>query len=156
MLLAPSENTTDKVYEMRKIKTYSELITLPTFEERFEYLKLHGRVGAETFGYERYLNQILYNSYEWKTETRPKIILRDEACDLACPGFDIPTRILIHHINPITVDDVLNRNPKVFDPDNLICVSHKTHQAIHYGDESLLTIRPIERTRNDTCPWRNM
>ena len=151
-----SENTMGKVYQMRMIKTYSELITLQTFEERFEYLKLSGKVGASTFGYDRYLNQILYNSYEWKEKTRRDIILRDGACDLACPGFEIPRRILIHHINPITVEDVINRNPIVFDPENLICVSHNTHQAIHYGDINLIVTGPIERTRHDTCPWKHI
>lgn len=138
----------------KMIRTYSELITLPTFEERFEYLKLGGRVGYETFGYDRYLNQILYNSYEWKYDTRRKIILRDNGCDLACEGFEIFGKILVHHINPITVEDVLNRNPIVFDPENLISTTHNTHNAIHYGDVDLLTIGPIERTKNDTCPWK--
>lgn len=138
----------------KMIRTYSELLTLPTFEERFEYLKLGGRVGYETFGYDRYLNQILYNSYEWKYNTRRKIILRDNGCDLACEGFEIFGKILVHHINPITVDDVLNRRPIVFDPENLISTTHNTHNAIHYGDVDLLTIGPIERTKNDTCPWK--
>ena len=138
----------------KMIRTYSELLTLPTFEERFEYLKLGGRVGYETFGYDRYLNQILYNSYEWKYNTRRKIILRDNGCDLGCDGFEIFGKILVHHINPITVDDVLNRRPIVFDPENLISTTHNTHNAIHYGDVDLLTIGPIERTKNDTCPWK--
>lgn len=138
----------------KMIKTYSELITLPTFEERFEYLKLDGRVGYETFGYDRYLNQILYNSYDWKNRCRRDIIIRDNGCDLGCEGFEIFGKILVHHINPITVEDVLNRNPIVFDPENLISTTHNTHNAIHYGDIDLLTIRPIERTKNDTCPWK--
>lgn len=138
-----------------KMKTYSKLITLPTFEERYEYLKLSGVVGKETFGYDRYLNQILYTSDEWR-KFRRDIIIRDDGCDLACPGFDIPegVKILIHHINPITVEDVLNRDPKIFDPENVITTILNTHNAIHYGDASLLTLAPIERSKNDTCPWR--
>ena len=135
------------------IRTYSELITIPTFEERFEYLKLNGSVGLETFGYDRYLNQILYNSQEWR-RFRPEIIVRDNGCDLACDGYEIFGKILIHHINPITAQDILNRNPKVFDPENVITTVHNTHNAIHYGDENLLITAPIERSRNDTCPWR--
>ncbi len=135
------------------IKTYSELITFPTYEERFRYLQLKGAVGKDTFGYDRYLNQILYNSQEWKC-FRDKIIIRDNGCDLACEGYDIHGRILVHHINPIRVDDVVNRNPIVFDPENVVCVTHNTHNAIHYGDESLLVLAPVERTKNDTCPWK--
>lgn len=135
------------------IRTYSELITIPTFEERFEYLKLNGSVGLETFGHDRYLNQILYNSPEWR-RFRPEIIVRDNGCDLACEGYEIFGKILIHHINPITAKDILNRNPKVFDPENVITTVHNTHNAIHYGDENLLITAPIERSRNDTCPWK--
>ena len=138
----------------RIIRTYSELITLDTFEERFRYLKLDGVVGRETFGYDRYLNQILYNSDEWK-RCRSGIVIRDNGCDLGCEGYDIYGKILIHHINPITVEDVLNRNPIVFDPENLICTSHNTHNAIHYSDENILITGPIERRKNDTCPWRH-
>ena len=136
------------------IRTYSELITIPTFEERFEYLKLKGSVGKDTFGYDRYLNQVLYRSPEWK-RLRNKIIIRDCGCDLACDGYDIYGKVLIHHLNPITVEDVLARSRKVFDPDNLVCVSHSTHNAIHYGDVDLLVTGPIIRTKNDTCPWRH-
>lgn len=136
------------------IKTYSELITIPTFEERFQYLQLKGSVGKDTFGYDRYLNQVLYSSPEWK-RLRNQIIIRDGACDLACEGYDIHGRILIHHLNSIDVDDVLARSRKVFDPDNLVCVTHNTHNAIHYGDTSLLVTGPIIRTKNDTCPWRH-
>ena len=136
------------------IKTYSELITIPTFEERFEYLQLKGSVGKDTFGYDRYLNQVLYRSPEWK-RLRNQIIIRDCGCDLACEGYDIHSKVLIHHLNPITVEDVLARSRKVFDPDNLVCVSHNTHNAIHYGDVDLLVTRPIIRTKNDTCPWRH-
>ena len=136
------------------IRTYSELITIPTFEERFEYLQLKGSVGKDTFGYDRYLNQVLYRSPEWK-RLRNQIIIRDGGCDLACDGYDIYGKVLIHHLNPITVEDVLARSRKVFDPDNLVCVSHGTHNAIHYGDVDLLITRPIIRTKNDTCPWRH-
>lgn len=136
-----------------RIKTYSELITFSTFEDRFEYLQLKGIVGQETFGFDRYLNQILYNSKEWKS-LRNKIIVRDNGCDLALDGFEIYGRILIHHINPITIDDVIKRRGIVFDPENLICVTHNTHNAIHYGDKSLLITGPIERRANDTCPWK--
>lgn len=136
------------------IRTYSELITIPTFEERFEYLQLKGSVGKDTFGYDRYLNQVLYRSPEWK-RLRNQIIIRDGGCDLACDGYDIYNKVLIHHLNPITVEDVLARSRKVFDPDNLVCVSHNTHNAIHYGDVDLLVTGLIIRTKNDTCPWRH-
>ena len=135
------------------IRTYSELILLPTFEERYRYLRLDGIVGKETFGYDRYLNQILYTSDPWRS-FRNYIIDRDNGNDLACDGFKIHSRFLVHHINPITVEDVLNRDPKIFDPENAILTTHNTHQAIHYGDENLLIVRPIERFRNDTCPWK--
>ena len=135
-------------------KSYSELITIPTFEERFEYLQLKGSVGKDTFGYDRYLNQVLYCSPEWK-KLRNQIIIRDCGRDLACEGYEIYGRILIHHLNPITVNDVLDRSRKVFDPDNLVCVTHNTHNAIHYGDASMPLTGPIVRTKNDTCPWRH-
>lgn len=134
-------------------RSYSELIAIPTYEDRFHYLQLNGAVGKDTFGYDRYLNQILYNSKEWK-RFRDEVIIRDNGCDLAFEGYDIHGRILVHHINPITVDDVVNRNPIVFDPENVICVTHNTHNAIHYGDESLLITAPVERTKHDTCPWK--
>ena len=136
------------------IKTYSELITLNTFEERFEYLRLDGSVGIQTFGFDRYLNQLLYNSPEWK-RCRRDIILRDNGCDLALEGYELYGRILIHHINPIAIDDITNRSPIIFDPENLISTTHNTHNAIHYGDEELIIKDPINRTRNDTCPWRH-
>ena len=136
-----------------KNKSYSELIRLPTYLERFRYLQINGAVGAETFGYDRYLNQILYRTGEWK-RFRRDIILRDNGCDLACDDYEIFGRILVHHINPITVDDVLNRDPKIFDPNNVITTTLDTHNAIHYGDERLLVMDPIIRTKNDTCPWR--
>lgn len=134
-------------------RTYYDLILLPTFLERYRYLRLGGNVGLETFGHNRYLNQILYTSDRWRS-FRDKIIIRDNGCDLGMEGFEIYDRILVHHINPITVEDVLNENPKVFDPDNVISTSHNTHQAIHYGDENLLITEPVERFRNDTCPWK--
>ena len=135
------------------IKTYSELITIPTFEERYEYLRLDGIVGKATFGYDRYLNQILYTSREWR-RFRDDIIIRDMGCDLAIPGFEIPVRAIVHHINPITLEDFMNTSDDIFDPENLVCVSFNTHQAIHYGDASLLPELPVERRPNDTCLWR--
>ena len=136
------------------IKTYSELISIPTYEERFEYLKLDGIVGKDTFGYDRYLNQAFYNSPEWR-QFRRDIIVRDNGCDLACEGYEIRGKIILHHINSITQDDLIRRRRDVlFDPENIICVTHNTHNAIHYGDANLLIISPIERTANDTCPWK--
>lgn len=134
-------------------KSYSELITLKTYEERFEYLKLDGSVGAETFGSARHLNQMFYSSDEWKA-VRRDIIIRDNGCDLAISDRQMDRYILIHHINPITKEDILNRDPKLFDPENLICVSKLTHDAIHYGSSDILITTPVERTKNDTCPWR--
>ena len=142
----------DMVIQM-SIKTYSELILIPTFIERFRYLKIGGKIGEDTFGYDRYLNQILYRSEEWK-RFRRDIIIRDNGCDLACDGYEIIGNVLVHHINPITVEDVLRRDPKIFDPENVVSTSLNTHNAIHYGDESLLITEPIIRTKNDTCPWR--
>lgn len=136
------------------IKTYSEMIQLPTFIERFRYLKIGGEVGKETFGHDRYLNQTLYSSQEWK-RFRRDIIIRDHGCDLACEGFEINYGpMLIHHINPISIEDVIRRDPKIFDPENVVSTVLRTHNAIHYGDESLLMIEPIERRPNDTCPWK--
>lgn len=134
-------------------RSYSEAMNFETFEERFNYLKLEGRVGRDTFGHDRYLNQILYKDKEW-LRTRRDIIIRDDGCDLGIPGRQIHGKILVHHINPITVEDVLNRSPKVFDPENLICTSLLTHNAIHYSDESILTLDPVTRRPNDTCPWK--
>lgn len=137
------------------MKSYNELITIPTFEERFRYLKVYGVIGNQTFGYDRYLNQKLYNtSSEWK-RIRDKVILRDNGCDLGCEGFEIYGKIIIHHINPITVEDIVTCNPCVFDLNNLISTSHNTHNAIHYGDEKSLIVAPIERKQYDTCPWRH-
>ena len=134
-------------------KTYLELIELKTFEERFEYLRLDGVVGAETFGSSRQLNQALYRSYEWK-KIRDMIILRDNGCDLGIEGRDIFQQPYIHHLNPITKKQILDRDPILFDPNNLITVSYQTHQAIHYGDKSILLLDPIERFANDVAPWR--
>ena len=136
------------------IRTYSELITIPTFEERYKYLRLGGRVGKETFGFDRYLNQIFYNSNEWKS-IRDFVIIRDGGCDLAMEDREIHGRILVHHMNPIDQDDIVHRSKYLLDPEYLICTVKNTHDAIHYGDESLLILPPIERTKNDTCPWRH-
>ena len=135
------------------IKTYSELITLPTFEERFRYLKLNGSVGRETFGFDRYLNQVFYNSKRWKA-ARDYVIVRDNGCDLAMEGHDICGKIYIHHMNPVTLDDIIHESEFLIDPEYLISTILNTHNAIHYGDESLLITTPIERSKNDTCPWR--
>ena len=135
------------------IKTYSELILLPTFEERFEYLRLNGAVGKDTFGYDRYLNQAFYTSYEWK-KIRDQIIIRDNGCDLGIPGREIGRRIYIHHINPLRKDDVVSHSEYLRNPEVLICTSFETHNAIHYGDINLLPRDPVERKPNDTCPWR--
>lgn len=136
------------------MKTYSELITLPTFEERFEYLKLSAGVGIATFGSDRYLNQIFYRTPEWK-RARRDVIARDEGFDLAHSDRPIPGAIYVHHIDPITVEDVLNRSSKLFDLDNLVSISFNTHQAVHYGDKNLLTpTKPVERKPFDQCPWR--
>lgn len=135
------------------IRTYSELITLPTFEERYRYLRLGGFVGEETFGFDRYLNQSFYRNPEWK-RIRDYVIVRDNGCDLGMPDREIHSRILVHHMNPITKEDIINRSEFLLDPEYLICTIKNTHDAIHYGDESLLILPPIERTRNDTCPWR--
>lgn len=136
-----------------ELRTYSELVTLPTFEERFRYLKLDGEVGKETFGFDRYLNQLFYKSPEWKS-VRNQIIIRDGGCDLGIQGREIYGRILIHHMNPLTVDDILKRSDLLLNPEYLICTVKRTHGAIHYGDETLLMSDPVERTKNDTCPWK--
>lgn len=135
------------------MKTYTELIKIKNFEDRFNYLSLTGIVGEATFGGHRYLNQILYKSPEWK-QIRKEVILRDNGCDLAHDDYQIHGQILIHHINPISIDDILERRYCVFDLDNLICTSFRTHQAIHYGTEDLLPKDPAVRRKNDTCLWR--
>lgn len=135
------------------IRTYSELIALPTFEERYRYLRLRGIVGEETFGFDRYLNQLFYQSPQWR-DARDWVIIRDNGCDLGVEGFEIFGKIIIHHMNPITIKDIERGGDYLFDPEFLICVSHNTHNAIHYGDEKLLPQAPIVRTKNDTCPWK--
>ena len=135
------------------IKTYSELIKLPTFEERFQYLKLSGAVGKETFGFDRYLNQNFYRSAAWK-RVRDQVIVRDNGCDLGIDDRIIYGKILIHHMNPINDRDILDLTDILLNPEYLICVSHLTHNAIHYSDESLLPSEPIVRFKNDTCPWK--
>lgn len=136
------------------IRTYSELLTFPTFEERYRYLRLGDRVGQETFGFDRYLNQIFYRSEEWRS-LRNEIIIRDNGCDLAMEDREIHSRILIHHMNPIRVDDILDRSDYLLNPEYLICTTKNTHDAIHYGDETSLFSIPRERTKNDTCPWKH-
>ena len=139
---------------MTNIKTYSELVTFPTFEERFKYLQLSdGRVGDDTFGYDRYLNQQFYKTREWRN-LRDSLIVRDNGCDLGVDGYEIYGRIIIHHLNPISKNDILYRTDFLTNPEYLICTTHNTHNAIHYGDENLLAKGPVERTANDTCPWR--
>lgn len=135
------------------IKTYSELIRLPTFEERFRYLKLGGRVGEETFGFDRWLNQRFYKDPAW-LRVRDEVIIRDNGCDLAIPDREIPTRILVHHMNPITKRDILDRSEFLLNPEYLICTIKRTHDAIHYGDESILIPETLDRKPNDTCPWK--
>lgn len=137
-----------------KIRTYSELVTLKTFEERFKYLQLNGVVGEQTFGFDRYINQIFYQSREWKS-IRNQVILRDNGCDLGVEGYEIVGKILIHHMNPITAKDIERRSDILMNPEYLISTVHNTHNAIHYGDEGLLVKAPIERKPNDTCPWRH-
>ena len=136
-----------------RIRSYSELMQFDTFKERFEYLKLNGLVGRETFGSSRWVNQRFYTSIPWR-EFRRQIIIRDQGCDLAIPGFDIHSRGIIHHINPIEYDDIVYSTDCLMDPENSILVSFDTHQAIHYGDISIAPQEPIIRSPNDTCPWK--
>lgn len=133
-------------------KSYTELIAFSTFEERFEYLKLRGAVGQSTFGFDRYLNQLLYTSKEWR-RVRQGIIIRDDCCDLGIGDRGIYSKLIIHHINPITVEDIERFHSRIFDPDNLVCTTHDTHNAIHYGDASLLLQLPKERKKGDTLLW---
>ncbi len=139
---------------MMSIRTYFELITLPTFEERFKYLQLNGQVGESTFGFDRYMNQVFYRSQKWKS-IRDFVIIRDCGCDLGVEGYDIHGKIIIHHMNPLSMRDIETESDFLLNPDFLICTTHNTHNAIHYGDENLLVTAPIERTKNDTCPWRH-
>lgn len=138
------------------IRTYFELMTLDTFEDRFLYLKLDGSIGQDTFGFDRYLNQLFYRSPEWK-QIRKFIITRDMGCDLAIPDHEIINQqIIIHHMNPLTKEDIINKSDYLLNPEYLICTTKRTHNAIHYGDERLLDpIIPIVRTKNDQCPWRH-
>lgn len=136
-----------------KIRRYSELVSIKDYDERFEYLKLDGSVGESTFGFDRYMNQALYSSDQWK-KVRRSVILRDNGCDMGDENHPIGRYVVIHHMNPITSEQIENRDPSIFDPEYLICVSDRTHKAIHYGDSSLLIKLPKERTPNDTCPWR--
>ena len=144
---------TAKMNLLTTIRTYSVLATIPTFLERYEYLRLSGEVGKETFGVERYLNQQFYHSDEWRS-IRDYIITRDLGCDLGLDGYEIHGKIYIHHMNPITVKDVKEYTDYLMNPEYLICTTHNTHNAIHYGDSSLLITEPVERMPYDTCPWR--
>ena len=144
----------DTAMKNQKIRTYSELIKYSTFEERFKYLSLKGQVGEETYGFDRWINQRFYRSTEWK-QIRSRVILRDSGCDLGIDGREIPGRVIVHHINPILVEDIRDASEFLLNPEYLICVSENTHQAIHYGDESLLILMPKERRANDTCPWKH-
>lgn len=134
------------------MRTYTELIQIPTFEERYKYLRLGGGVGKETFGFERYLNQRFYHSTEWR-RVRQEVIARDMGCDLAVPGREIAGRILIHHLNPVKAKDIADGSDLILNPEYLVCVSKLTHDAIHFSDDSILYHDPIVRTPNDTCPW---
>lgn len=135
------------------IRSYSELKKFKTFEERFEYLRLDGKIGQDTFGFDRIFNQMFYKSREWKT-VRNEVIVRDNGCDLGVEGYEIYGKILIHHMNPISLDDIRNSSDFLMNPEYLISTTLLTHNAIHYGDESLIIKAPIERTKNDTCPWK--
>lgn len=136
------------------MRSYSELIKLPTFEERFDYLRLDGEIGEETFGFDRYMNQSFYRCGEWK-RVRDQVIVRDNGCDLGISDRQLYDNIIIHHMNPVTREDLINKSHLLMDPEYLICVSKNTHNAIHYGDELLLvSTQIIERRPNDTCPWK--
>lgn len=135
------------------LKSYRNLILLPTILDRFEYLRIKANVGDSTFGFDRFINQDFYQSREWR-QVRMKVIARDEGCDLGVPEYPIGGKVIIHHINPITAEDIENASDLLFDMDNLICVSESTHNAIHFGDETLLPAEPIIRMPDDTCPWR--
>lgn len=136
------------------IRRYSELITIPTYIERFRYLKLEGRIGEDTFGFDRHINQMLYQrNPKWKA-ARDEVIIRDNGCDLGIEGYEIHGKILVHHMNPITLDDILNDRDWIYDPEFLISTAHNTHNAIHYSDERLLTTDPVIRKPYDTCPWK--
>lgn len=135
------------------IRRYSELVLLATFEERFRYLRLDGAVGEETFGFDRSVNQRFYGSVEWKS-VRDFVIVRDGGCDLGVAGHEIYGKVFIHHMNPLLLKDFERKSDFLLDPEYLVATTHHTHNAIHYGDERLLVTAPIERSRNDTCPWK--
>lgn len=135
------------------MRTYSELIKLPTLSERFEYLKLGGVIGEDTFGFERYLNQNFYRSAVWK-KIRNEVIIRDNGCEMGLENYPISGRIIIHHMNPVDSDDIIHQRDILLNPEFLICVGNQTHNAIHYGSIDLLPQDPIERKPNDTCPWK--
>lgn len=136
------------------IKTYSDLIRFKTIYERFNYLKLNGKVGDETFGFDRYINQQFYRSEEWK-RARRDVIIRDQGNEMGLDDYEISGPIHIHHMNPITINDIIHRNDLLLNPEYLICVSDSMHKAIHYGDESILRkYELVIRRPNDTCPWR--
>lgn len=137
------------------IRTYTELIKIPTFEERFNYLKLNGRVAQETFGFDRWLNQVFYRSPQWR-QLRNQIIIRDNGCDLGIEGRDIVDKIYVHHMNPLLKNDIVDKTEYLTNPEYLICVSHMTHEAIHYGDSNLLVKDFVERRPGDTIPWQRM
>ena len=153
MLLMPCVSIAEMVIFM-KIRRYSDLAQLTTFKDRYEYLRLNGQVGQDTFGFDRYLNQKFYKSKEWK-QVRDYVIVRDNCCDLAMDGYELYGRIYIHHMNPLTSDDIKHSSDFLLNPEFLITVSLKTHNAIHFGDEDQLPQVPIERTKYDTCPWKH-
>lgn len=135
------------------IRTYSEFKKLRTFKDRYNYLRLRGKVGESTFGFDRYINQKFYTSPRWR-DARDRVIVRDNGCDLGCTGMELYDRIIIHHMNPITLEDIENDIDELYDPEYLVCTSDRTHEAIHYSDESLLPKEPITRRKNDTTPWK--
>lgn len=138
---------------VKNIKTYSELSKFTTFKERYNYLKLNGAVGKETFGFDRFINQNFYRSSEWK-KIRDYVIIRDNGCDLGMEGYTIYGKIIIHHMNPISINDIMENSEFLIDPEYLISTVHATHNAIHYGDENFIMSLPVDRTKNDTCPWK--
>lgn len=154
MVMKSMTNTDTTISPGMSSRCYSELITLPTYIERFNYLKLGGRVGADTFGFDRYLNQRWYQrNSKWKS-SRDEVIIRDNGCDLGVEGYEIQGKIIVHHMNPITMEDIIKDRDWLYDPEFLISTVHNTHNAIHYGDERLLTLGPTVRTPNDMCPWK--
>lgn len=138
----------------RTIRSYSEMAALPTFQERYEYLRLDGMVGKDTFGFDRYMNQFFYRSPEWR-RIRDIVIIRDLGCDLAVEGYEIHGRVLIHHMNPISPEDIQSRSELLLNPEYLVTTTHMTHNAIHYGSDAPVAQVPVLRQRNDTCPWRH-